>query len=230
MSRYDELLLISRAEVAITGGLGLDSRYYPYVPVGAIRQRNEQIRRRRASASFEPGLFILMGSARHYPTRRSLEWFVGSACRHGLPAGVHVITLGHDTNALAARREIPAGLELWGWLGQEELDDLLGRAPAVLIPQKLGFGALTRLPELACAGVPVVTTAYPTYAIDPTPGIHVVEGGWDAWCAAMAQLAREEPPQLEACYQQWEGRQPRTLNDVLSQYSEHSMSRAALSR
>ena len=63
----------------------------------------------------------------------------------GLPAGVRVVAVGGDTDKLLPSGTSVRGLELRGWLEQVELDALLARAAAAVIPQRLGFGALTRL-------------------------------------------------------------------------------------
>ena len=43
----------------------------------------------------------------------------------------------------------------------------------IIVPQFSGFGSVTRLTELSCAGVPSLTPAHPTWAIDVPPGVHV---------------------------------------------------------
>ncbi len=215
---YDGLHLISRVESSIVASLGLQSSYYPYVPVAEIRQRLLSIRGQRVSGkSVEPGLLVAMGSARHYPTRKSLEWFLRGIHQSGFPEGVTLEIVGHDTDTLAGSEDVPDGIRLRGWLGQDELDDLLMHAHAVLIPQVLGFGTLTRLPELACAGIPVLVTPYPTYALDPPPNITTVESDPKAWFAAMDAMARSNAT-LVGGYEEWESRQPSTLTNSLRTY------------
>src|SRR5690349_19999820 len=100
-----------------------------------------------------------------------MSWFAQAATGYGLPPGIRVVAVGLGTDKLLSPGQTPPGLELRGWLAQSELDVLLARAAAGVIPQRLGFVALTRLPELACAGVPVIRFSHPTYALNPTPGL-----------------------------------------------------------
>lgn len=215
---YEDLLLISRVEASVAASLGVDSSYYPYVPVAEIRRRLLSVRERRERGkTMGPALLVVMGSARHFPTRKSLEWFMRGIRQTGPPPGVLLEVVGHDTDALMVAGDVPNGVKLRGWLGQNDLDDLLTRARAVLIPQVLGFGTLTRLPELACAGIPVLVTAYPTYALDPPSNATVVESNPDAWFSAMDKLARRDTESVPG-YEEWESRQPSTLVAKLRGY------------
>ena len=210
-----ERLFISKVETALTSGLGLSARYYPYLPVGTIRQCLEIIRRKRSRANIEPGLFLMLGSAVHLTTRESFAWFVRNLQSHGLPDGVRLIVGGERTDRLLPPGSSVPGLELRGWLEQDELDRLLVQAQVVLAPQRSGFGALTRLPELSCAGVPVIASRHSTYAIDPTPGLVAVEDDWGAWYAKMAEFAKNRICAPLGDYNDWEATQPRTLEEVL---------------
>jgi hypothetical protein len=127
---------------------------------------------------------------------------------------------GSKTDKLLAPGVTVPGLECRGRLPQEELDRLLVAAQAVLVPQFRGFGALTRLPEMACAGIPTLTSRHPTFALDVPPGVHIVEDGWEAWCAAMASFVWSDPsavPNGEP-YEGWEQAQSRTLTTLLDAY------------
>src|SRR5262249_38276202 len=67
LAQCDERLFISKLETGLVGGLGLSAKYYPYLPVGAIRERLETIRQKRKSSPQEPGLFIMVGTAAYGP-------------------------------------------------------------------------------------------------------------------------------------------------------------------
>ena len=196
-------------------GLGLSYHYYPYLPVGELRQRQDEIREKRLTSDREPGLFLLIGSASYAPIRKSCEWFITNAKHNSLPPGVRVVVLGAGTNKLLPQGESVPGVELKGWAEQAELDDLLVRAQAVLVPQQFGFGAPTRLAELSCAGIPVIGCQHPTFAIDPPPGFHLTEGTWDAWYERIEQLNCQNTGVTEADYNDWEAAQPKPLGKVV---------------
>jgi hypothetical protein len=85
----------------------------------------------------------------------------------------------------------------------------------VLVPRQEGFGALTRMPELSCAGVPVLASASVTFAQDPPPGTTIVDDSWDAWRAAMESAVHEGGTTAAADYEAWAASQPRPLAGVL---------------
>ncbi len=216
LAQCDERLFISKLETGLIGGLGLTARYYPYVPVGAIRSRLVSIRERRASTRKEAGLFILIGTASYEPIKKSCEWLIQHSRDHGLPEGVRIIVAGAGTDTLLAPGESIPGIEFKGWVEQEEMDELLARAMAALVPQRFGFGVPTRLAELSCAGVPMIGDQHPTYALDPPPGFHVVDASWTSWQAKILELCQEDICQAENAYESWEVAQPRPLGQVVN--------------
>jgi len=208
-------MFISKVETGLVGGLGLEAEHYPYLPVGAIRARLEAIRHARLQVEQEPGLFLLLGSAMHGTTRRAFEWFLAQARSHGLPPGIRLVLAGADTDTLDLRGT--SGIEALGWVSQPDLDRLLTQARAVVVPQFSGFGSVTRLVELSCAGVPSLTPAHPTWAIDVPPGVHVVGKAWPEWHDMLHDLARS-PRQAAWDYPAWEVTQPHPLHRYLSRW------------
>ena len=208
-------MFISKVETGLVGGLGLEAEHYPYLPVGAIRTRLEAIRHARLQGEQEPGLFLLLGSAMHGTTRRAFDWFLAQARSHGLPPGARLLLAGMDTDTLDLRGT--AGTEALGWVSQPDLDRLLTLAQAVVVPQFSGFGSVTRLVELSCAGVPSLTPAHPTWAIDIPPGVRVLGDSWSQWHDLLHDLARS-PRQTAWDYPAWEATQPKTLHRYLSRW------------
>ncbi len=211
MARCADRLTISKVEAGFVGGFGLECQYYPYLPVGAIRENLYATRQRRTARSVEPGLIVLLGSAQHGVTGESMKWFARAAVERGLPSGVRVVAAGGDTDKLLPPGTHVRGLELRGWLQQADLDALLASAAAAVIPQRLGFGALTRLPELACAGLPVITFSHPSHALNPPPGLRTVAQDWKELCAAMSDTRGPPIPVSAEAYERWEAEQPRPM-------------------
>jgi hypothetical protein len=217
LGQATERLFISRVETGLVGGLGFPSRHYAYRPVAAIRECYMTIRRRREAMPREPGLFLLIGTAAHVTTGRSFAWFVTRACREGLPPGARIVVVGFNTNDLAPAGTLPANVELRGWVEQAELDDLMVRATAALVPQQLGFGALTRIAELACAGIPALVSPHATMALDLPPGVVALpEDSWEEWRRAMTAMMDQPPVVAEREYTAWEARQPNPLRAVVT--------------
>lgn len=192
LSQCAECLFISKVEAGMIGGLGLAARYYPYRPVGEIERKLQVIRARRKRNRVVSGLFLMLGTARrHKSTGASFQRFLDNALHHGLPEGVKVIVAGKRTDELGVTNHPQAkAFEFRGWIEQDELDDLLSRVQGVLIPQFYGFGAVTRLSELAFAGIPVIVAQHAMMAVDPIPGVVVVEDEWRGWYEAIHQLSK----------------------------------------
>lgn len=214
LSACAQRFLISRIEAGFYGGLGYTSQYYPYRPVGAIAQRHEDLRKRRLARKGKTGLLLLLGSAGHKTTQDGMTWFLDQCKRHGVPGDMRVIACGMKTDQLLRAGEPVPGVELKGWTEQATLDEWLVQADAVLCPQRRGFGALTKLPELACAGIPVIVPRCVSYALDLPPDVHLVEDSWDSWVQAMqaaggASVAAQD-------YGRWCERQQSTLAQAIA--------------
>ena len=220
LARCRDRLFISKVEAGLIGGMGLDAQYYPYLPVGEIRASLQQVRQRRATTLQEPGLFLMVGSAGHQTTAEAFAWFIRHAQQQGLPPRVRVVVGGARTDKLLPPGVTVPGLECRGFLPQAEMEELLATAQAVLVPQFRGFGALTRLPEMACAGIPVCVSPHPTFALNVPPGVQVVENSWEAWSAVLASpMGAEAPAGAEwDAYVAWEQQQPRSLGPLLGKY------------
>jgi hypothetical protein len=209
-----ERLFISRVEVGLVGGLGWPSHYYPYLPVGNIKENLEHIYQARVEGGVEYGEFLMIGSAAHQSTGKSFSWFVRQARRNGLPRDIRIVVVGLQTEKLSDS-EIP-GMEFRGWVEQDELDDLLKRATAVLIPQTSGFGALTRLSELSFAGIPMIVSEHPNFAVDSPPGITIVGDDWQSWRKQMSKLAKVITVTSRNDYETWAQRQVSPLPKILT--------------
>jgi hypothetical protein len=217
-SRCAERLFISKIETGLVQGLGLKSRYYPYLPVGKIRDNLESIRYQRSQTSPIPGLFLVLGSAHHRSSGAGFEWLLNQVREHGLPERTRLVFVGAGTDILSPRFMSP-GLEFRGYVAQPELDSLMISAQGVLIPQVWGLGALTRLAELACAGIPMVVSHYPVLATDLPLQIESVDDDWNAWVETMERIMSDPLTNSASAneYATWDSQQPRTLSNVISQ-------------
>ncbi len=215
LGRCAERLFHSKVEAGFIGGMGLSARYYPYRPVGEIRARCEAVRVARARTPADPGLFLVLGTAGHLSTQASFRWILDHVAVAGLPAGVRLVFAGRATDKLLPPGQRLPGVELRGWVEQAALDDLLVRARAVLVPQRLGYGLLTRLVECFFSSIPVVATPHATHAVDAAP-FEVVDDDWSSWAEKLAELSRGPAAEAVTDYAAWEARLPRPLPGVLA--------------
>lgn len=214
LATFDGRLFISKVETAFVTGLGVPAHYYPYFPVGAIKDYFAAIRRKRQQSPPEPGLFVMLGSASHEPIRSGMAWFIEGAEQHGLPPGAKVVIVGTSTQKLLPAGKRVAGIETLGWLDETELARLLAAAQGVLLPKFRGFGSATRLMELFCAGIPVIASQYVTFAVDSPPNVIEATDDWQTWRDAMGRRMRDSAP-VVAGYEAWEAQQPSALKRVI---------------
>ena len=216
LSQADTRLCISKTEMALLAGLGQDASFYPYVPRGEWRQLLESVRLARRVTPAEPGLCLMIGSASEPSTRQGFQWFVDHAIEHGLPEGVRVVLAGSGTERFAQQLSGQAQIRVLGHISQATLEDLLRRSAAAIVPQQMGFGALTRIPEMACAGLPIFAPHYPTYALNPPPGLRALSLSWDEWRQAMASTLLSRSDVSAEALGTWEKTQPDTLVDFIA--------------
>ena len=94
---------------------------------------------------------MLLGSASNYPTRKGMQVLLDYAARKHLPFDLGVA--GYRTEALSVPQQ--SGIRFYGTVKNEELDKILEETDAVLVYQPPTTGALTRVPEMLVAGIPV---------------------------------------------------------------------------
>jgi len=220
LSRCDHRLMISVIEKNILDGLGLYTGYYPYFPVGKISERLQALREKRHANPQEPGLLLLLGSYYHLSTAEGMTWLTRELTRLGNPKfPLHLIVAGNGTSLLKDKFHLPDWIEVKGWIEQDVLDDLFVRTQGVLIPQRLGFGAVTRLSELACAGIPMVVSEFSTRAFERPPGTYIAGDRIEDWipnieCLAAGKLTGA----TSSDYSVWESKLTNGLTSIIKEY------------
>jgi hypothetical protein len=219
LAACDERLMISKIETSILNGMGVDSNYYPYRPVGEIKDYFLDIRRARAQTDQVKGLFLMVGSTMHAPTRKGFEWFIENAIRFGLPSGIRIVVGGKGSEQLASDHPPIPNIEIRGWLSQEEFRTLLTLADGFLIPQQSGFGAATRIPEMVCAGIPLLISSHLAYAQNVSPSAAVLGDHWEEWCDEMVKVSSGKTDIPVNEFLEWENSQPNPIAMTLKKYT-----------
>lgn len=219
MQSCEERLVISKMEAWFWDGLDLPARYYPYLPAGELREELLSIRQERVFGTIQTGLFVLLGSSLHATTGHGISWFLNQAHANGLPEGARVVIVGSGTQDFKAHFQGIPNVEFLGWVEQSQLYELLITAQAVLAPQLTGFGTLTRLSELSCAGIPIIASAHAAQAVDSPPGVVSLSNEWACWYHEISRVMQNkiEIPGWQA-YQEWETNQPNPLKELINKY------------
>jgi hypothetical protein len=205
-SRFDRRIAISRVEAGLLSGVGLSAEVHAYRPVGLQQQRLIALRERRARDGGASASIVVLGSASHAPTARAMDAIIRrlAATPPFRPCEIHLAGKGTE-RWLGSDPAVFAH----GWMDDAALDALLTRARVVVAPHSGGFGALTRLPELACAGVPVWAPPHAEWAQDLPPGVVT----WNDKSPDLPPLGRGSS---EAAFDRWAAAQPEALIQLLN--------------
>jgi len=150
----DLVCCISREEQWLLALFGVQSLYLPFYPAEEARPGLRAIRERRRTCS--PGKILIMGSVVNGPTLAGMQALVANAGRLVEAArGRQIVLAGFGTEVF--RSALPNGeFRVLGSVSEVHMTDLLCDAAACVCYQLGTTGALTRIPQLLCAGVPVL--------------------------------------------------------------------------
>lgn len=172
LRQADAVFCISREEQWLLRNFGIAADFLPYFPPHDVHRRMSAVRERRSSGV--ENFFLILGSAGNPPTRAGMITLI--QLLRALPDGVQIRLqiAGYGTESL---RDAVTGMQchLHGGVDQTKLEELLATTRAALIHQNSATGALTRIPELIVAGIPVI--ANPTAARSAThyKGVHTYQ-------------------------------------------------------
>ncbi|MBE9009085.1 hypothetical protein IQ250_02565 [Pseudanabaenaceae cyanobacterium LEGE 13415] len=152
----DAVFCIAREEEWLLKARGVNAFYLPYYPPDAVLENLAKIRQSRAQSKTER--LLILGTANNTPTLvgmiEQLEWLkqISSTVKF------QVDIVGYGTEKLKpyCDRE---NFTVHGSVDTETLNQFLESTKAVLVHQKSGVGALTRIPEMLIAGIPVIASS-----------------------------------------------------------------------
>lgn len=161
----------SREEQWLLNGLGVDGDYLPIYPATTLARHLLEMRRHRDIVT---PLHILLLSSYTNPPNRSGVLRIAELLASSPNPRPQVVLAGLETERF--RGQVPNGIfEVEGTVTQERLDELLVGARAVLIHQRFGTGALTRIPEALVAGVPVICNGIAARSAHHYDGVYTFE-------------------------------------------------------
>lgn len=159
LSLCKAVFTISREECWLLKLYGMNAFYLPYYPPEAVEKKLLDIRKKRQQrviSNLTPKI-LLLGSATNPPTYKGMLEMISFFKKERPNIELHVG--GFKTERLKDEvGELPQ-ITLHGTLSDIQLNDLLVSADAVLIHQQVSTGALTRVPEMLIAGIPILINA-----------------------------------------------------------------------
>jgi len=186
---FDGVWFLSQVESGLFQACGLPAGYFPYYPAGEARELLQAVARQRRP---ERDLLLVTGSS-NAQNVKGLRHLLHDLDRPGLNRALRLVVTGVGENMVSVPPGLAENVKLAGFVSDGEFRSLLERARAVLIPQVCGFGCMTRVADMLCAGIPVVADSIVANAIGRPPGAEFVERGEGQWFRACQRLlAREE--------------------------------------
>jgi hypothetical protein len=173
LAACDAVFTISREDQWLLRLHGIAADYLPYYPPPAVESFMRDIRQARIVEASRHDL-LLLGTAANRPTfdgmLNRLKFF---ARNRGLYRNLHVV--GFGTERLQGAVESEAGITLHGAVDNQTLRALLLQVRAAVVHQAASSGALTRIPELLLAGIPVLANTDAARSYFLQPGVFVYE-------------------------------------------------------
>ena len=155
--KCDLLVTISREETFLLQNLGCNVVFLPYFPIKAIRERLLEIRQER-QAHQKHGL-LMLGTAANSATAEGMRAVLRAwGERDAQRPRETLIVAGYGTEQLSDGNA-PEGVTFLGTVSDRKLEQLETSVRAALCWQIRASGALTRVPELLIAGVPVIANS-----------------------------------------------------------------------
>jgi len=168
LSMCDLVVTISREETFLLRNFGMDAVYLPYFPLPQTADRFEEVRKRR-QGSIKAG-FLLLGTVYNLPTLEGMKQALAAITDNNIMPDDRLIVAGYGTAQLLSYLDDPR-IEVSGEVTDVELDKLLIETKGCIVYQENGSGALTKIPELLTAGVPVIINSHAARSHHNLPGI-----------------------------------------------------------
>jgi len=169
LSQADAVFCISREEQWLLNLRGLNADFLPYYPPKPILANLLNLREARKSSLNQR--FLILGTAMNQPTLvgliEQIQWL--NQIRKEINFEVDIA--GYGTEQLKDYCNNPS-FTLHGTVDSQQLNDLLINAKAVLVHQKAGVGALTRIAEMLSAGIPVIANSNASRSAFGYPGVY----------------------------------------------------------
>lgn len=172
-SQADHVYMISREEQWLARLFGIEARFLPYHPPAEIAEQMLGVRRQRETTTGD-GTFLLLGSGEYPPTFAGMAKVVQWLKTEPAALRERVLVAGRGTERLQAVCA-ESGVACLGTLSAEEMEARLIQTRAVIAHQEAGGGALTRIPEMLMAGIPVLANSISARSYFDYSGVFVYE-------------------------------------------------------
>jgi hypothetical protein len=170
-----KVFTISREEHWLLSNYDIDAAYLPYYPAPAAEKFLKEIRQKRElvsnkTANTEQNI-LLLGTFHNQPT---LTGFSELLQQIQTIKGINIHIAGFGSEVL--KDKFPAkNIKVWGSVDNDTLTNLIADSDCAVIHQQPSGGALTRIPELLIAGLPVIANTHAARSCELATGIMIYD-------------------------------------------------------
>jgi hypothetical protein len=155
----DAVFCIAREEQWLLNFFGIDAEFLPYYPPQPILANLWQIRKLREQSNRhlkQENRFLILGTAENESTKIGMIELANNLKEIRKQIDFRVDLAGYRTEEIQAYCDGVEFITFHGTVDQNLLNKILVDTTAILIFQKKGVGALTKIPEMLIAGIPVI--------------------------------------------------------------------------
>lgn len=168
----DNVFTISEEEQWLLNLFDVSAKYLPYYPAGVVFEELNKIRTFRESTGDE-GFFLIVGSVSNTPTREGMQKLLKHVTSRSDSANPpEFVVTGYGTDQLAGQFS-RKNVTILGYTDQNRLAGLMMGCRAVIINQGHSTGALTKIPEMLVAGIPVLSDDASARSFRRMAGVHI---------------------------------------------------------
>jgi glycosyltransferase involved in cell wall biosynthesis len=173
LSMCDEVFAISEEEQWLLNLFGIKARYLPYYPVGELFSLLKELRKYREENAKE-SFFLIIGSITNPPTRAGMITLLKQIKKIGTENHIdyRFKVTGYGTEQLSS--EFNSGcIDILGYTEDHVLHELMKKCKSMILYQGYSTGALTRIPEMLVAGIPVISDDGGARSYRRMEGMHI---------------------------------------------------------
>jgi len=175
----EEIKILKKCRLAITISnedfftlrhFKINAQFFPYYPPENVV--SEMVKLRKLRQTTIKHNCIMLGSARNNPTERGMKTFINFWNKNNIKdkCDNELIIAGWDTETLLKHERLK-GAKLFGSLPKSHMYEVLSNVRSFIIFQNNGTGAITRIPEMLIANIPIISNSLSARSYSHTNGV-----------------------------------------------------------
>lgn len=150
------VITISHEDTFVLKNFGIKCFYYPYYPSLDEVKFYENIKSKRSKT--DKIYFVFLGTAYNSPTLLGMDYIYNIWPKISMKK-YHIVFVGYGVSSYFVTNN-DLKISVFGDVSRENLGEILSKCCASIIHQDHGSGALTKIPELLLAGIPVIANIH----------------------------------------------------------------------